>query len=350
MTRQVASLIVCGVPLLATGCATKSFVEEQVRAAEGKLTQQETATEARLTERIDGQEAKLGASRQAIDAASQKFSGLDTRVGQVGVVATDARKRAEAAQDANARLSQRHASRNSYRLLETRLLYFEPDRTEIRSQDLTELEEAAKALKADVNAVLELQGFSDPRGSDRYNNELSRERVEAVIRYLVQRHGIELRQLRAVAMGKVTLGPGEKPSPEAFAKARRVEMRLLAPWSSWEDAVEMSQGAPEQPAAAALPNPCECAQPTPAATAVPPATNTVPPVQPEPTQPMEVSWVELALPKAASPMSSEPSQPATPKNTSPRSGPDGNGHKNGTPNKALLDFLKSVSPEDFGGK
>src|SRR4029453_7465449 len=109
----------------------------------------------------------------------------------------------EDAHDANARLSQRLAGRNSYRLVETRSLYFERDQAEIRSQDITELEEVATVLKADVNAVLELQGFADPRGSDRYNYQLARERVEAVIRYLVQHHGIALRQIRPVARGKV---------------------------------------------------------------------------------------------------------------------------------------------------
>lgn len=352
MTRQLASLILCGVSLLGTGCATKSFVEKQVRAAVAKLTQQETATETKLTERIDGQEAKLretadrvGASRQAVDAASQQLRGLDTRVDQAGVLATDAKTRGDAAHDANARLSQRFAHRNSYRLLETRWLYFEPDRAEIRSQDTTELDDVAKALKADANAVLELQGFADPRGSDRHNSQLARERVEAVTRYLVQRHGIELRQLQAISMGKVTFGAGEKLSTEALAKARRVDMRLLAPWASWEDAVEtqMGQAAPAQAATVALSAPRECAQPTPAATAIRPA-------QPEPTRPIRVARVEPAPARATSRIRSEPDQPAAPKNISPRSGHDGDSHKSGAPSRTLVEFLKSVSPEDLGAK
>jgi hypothetical protein len=56
-----------------------------------------------------------------------------------------------------------------------------------------------------------------------------------VVRYLVRHHGIEPRQLRAVTMGKAELGTGDQPSTEALAEARRVDIRLLAPWSSWED-------------------------------------------------------------------------------------------------------------------
>jgi hypothetical protein len=93
----------------------------------------------------------------------------------------------------------------------------------------------AQKLKDDVNAVLELRGFADPLGSQQYNNQLTRDRVDAVIRYLAHGHGIDLRQLRAAAMGKAPLGAGVKPGPDLYASARRVEMRRLTPWSSLED-------------------------------------------------------------------------------------------------------------------
>ena len=115
----------------------------------------------------------------------------------------------------------------------------------------------AKALTADPNAVVELQGFADVRGSDRYNRELARERVEAVMRYLVQQHGIELRQARAISMGKVALPAGEKPSGEVLAQARRVDIRLLTPWSSWEDTVGQADSTAPEENAAASPEPLE---------------------------------------------------------------------------------------------
>jgi outer membrane protein OmpA-like peptidoglycan-associated protein len=351
MTRPVASLILVGVTMLGSACATKDFVEQQMRATEAKLTQQATAMETKLTERVDLQETKLretadrvGAGRQAIDAARQQLKGLDTRVDQISVLTTGVKMRAEDAHDANARLSQRLAGRNSYRLVETRSLYFERDQAQIRSQDVSELEEVAKVLTADVNAVLELQGFADPRGSDRYNYQLARERVDAVTRYLVQRHGIELRQLGTASMGKVALEAGEKPSPEALAKARRVDIRLLTPWSSWEDAgqSQMTQAAHAQAATVALPAPREPTQRTPTATVVPPPDLV-------PTQLIQISWVEAGPAGDASPMSTEPDQPATAKKVPPGSGP-GDELKNGAPGRALLEFLKTLSPADLGGK
>lgn len=251
MTRGVVSLILCGgVAVLGSACATKDFVEQQVSASEAKLAQQLTTTQSSLSSRADGQDTRLretadraGENRQAIAATGQRLNRLDAQVGQVGEVATAAKSRADvataAAVDAETRLGQRLAGRNKYRVVDTKVLFFDSGRTDVRAQDVAGLDEIAKVLVADPNAVLELHGFTDPQGSDRYNRELARERTDAVMRYLVQRHGIELRQLLAISMGKATPASGAKLTPEVLAQARRVELKLLAPWSSWEDAAAL---------------------------------------------------------------------------------------------------------------
>ena len=300
MTRRLASLILCGA-VLGSACATKSFVQEQVSATESKLAERAALQETKLRETAD----RTGESRQAIDVADQRLNGLDLRVSEMGARASSAETRVDqatgAARDVEARLSQRLASRNSYRLLETKLIYFDSGQTEIRSQDTNELEYVAKALTADPNAILELQGFADSRGSDGYNRELARERVEAVARYLVLRHGIELRQLRAISIGKVALGTGEKASPEVLARARRVEIRLFAPWSSWEDAQSQIPTAPEQTVTV-----------TPAPRG--PATISALPVQAEPVQPPQATLVDAPAPGR------------------------------------LDEFLKTITPKDLGGE
>jgi outer membrane protein OmpA-like peptidoglycan-associated protein len=247
MMRSPASFTLCvAVALLGVACATKDFVREQVGALDQKFGERMTATQAQLAERAELQETRLrettertGENRRAVDAADQRLTGLVTRVGEVGVLAESARTRAElataVAQDAEDRLVQRFASRNKYRLLDTKSVYFGSGQVELGTRDVRELDELARTLASDPNAILELRGFADSQGSDRYNREVARERVEAVVNYLVQKHGTELRQLRSAAMGKVALGAGEKPTADALARARRVEARLFTPWSSWED-------------------------------------------------------------------------------------------------------------------
>jgi len=269
MVGRLASFILCGaVAMLGVGCATKGFVQERVGASESKLADQVTATHSQLTQRADRQETQLretteraGENRRAVDAADQRLRGLDTQVGEVGALAERAKTRADSAavsaQDAEARLAQRFAGRNKYRLLDTKSVYFGSGQIELRSQDFSVLDELAGTLAADPNAILELQGFADPQGSDRYNRELARERVEAVMRYLMQRQGIELRQLQGITMGKVALTAGEKPSAETLARARRVDVRLFTPWSSWEDS--QAQREPATPERAASTGPTTAA-------------------------------------------------------------------------------------------
>jgi outer membrane protein OmpA-like peptidoglycan-associated protein len=332
MTRRLASFVLCSaLAVLVVACATKNFVQERISASESKLADQMTATQksldheiastqTRLTERADLQETKLRATaertgenrravdenRRAVDAADQRLRSLDTRVGEVNVVAEGAKTRADSAamstQDAEARLAQRFAGRNKYRLVDTKSVYFGSGQIELRSQDVSELDGLARALAADPNAILELQGFADPQGGDRYNRDLARERVEAVMRYLVQRHGTELRQLQGIPMGKIALAPGEKPRADALARARRVDVRLFAPWSSWEDS--QAQSEPTTPERSASPVPATAAPATAAA----------------PSDPVEPS----ALPRA---VLEDPPAP-----------------------RRLTDMLRTITPRDLGAE
>ena len=231
-------LLTVGLVVLASGCATNKFVREQVGATETKITQRVATQESQLRDTTD----KTGKNTQAIEATGQRLQTFDTRLGEVGTVANDAKTGAADAKQqvesvsnslrvTQTEFSQRWANRNQYSAMETISVFFDFNRADLKDQGMTELEEVAKALKANPNAVLELQGFADQTGGDRYNNQLTRERVDSVARYLVQRHSIDLRRIYAVGMGKEARTAGEKATRETNAKSRRVDIRLLAPQS-----------------------------------------------------------------------------------------------------------------------
>ena len=232
MKRPMAVLILCcATAILVSACATKKFVREQVGTTEAKLGQRVDTQETELRQTSE----RTGANTQALTTANQRLQGVDSQLGEVSALAKDAKTEAgtvgEALRETDSRLTQRFANRNKYAMVETKLVYFDFNKADLRDEGMIDLEEVAKALKADPNAVLELQGFADQRGADKYNYQLTRDRVDAVTRYLVQRHGIDLRRIHAVGMGKATLAAGEKGNKDTYAKARRVEMRLLAPQS-----------------------------------------------------------------------------------------------------------------------
>jgi outer membrane protein OmpA-like peptidoglycan-associated protein len=234
MRRIVPVMLSLAVAVLVSACATKDFVRELVGSTDTKLKE--------TTERT-------AANTQAIDATGQRVQALDSRVGEVNSLATDARgiatdargiatgakKDAEAVgnqlRQTETELSQRLANRNKYAELGAKSVFFDFNRASLQDNSMSELDEIAGALKADPNAVVELKGFADQRGPDRYNFQLTRERVDAVVRYLVERHGIDLRRIHAVGMGRVAATNGAKPTKEDYAKNRRVDVRLLAPQS-----------------------------------------------------------------------------------------------------------------------
>ena len=243
MKQHAATLIICsGIAVLASACATKAYVREQVGTTVG-------ATETRLSQRVDTQQTQLqaaetqlkataektAANTQAIDATGQRLQTVDSRLGETTALATEAKKDAatvaNALRDTESQMSQRFANRNNYSRMDAVVVYFDFNKADVKDQGFGELDEIAKALKENPNAVVELQGFADPRGSDRYNYQLTRDRVDAVTRYLVQKHDIDLRRIHAVGMGKAERNRGEKLSRDAMSKARRVEIRILAPQS-----------------------------------------------------------------------------------------------------------------------
>ncbi len=150
-------------------------------------------------------------------------------------------------------------------------------------------------------------------------------------------------------------------------------MRLLAPWSSWEDAqIQGTQIGPAQTGPVTPRIPRESAEPTQAPRAVLPrqpeppqatqAATEVPPAQPGPAPSTSVAPNHPAAPTIIDVPGREPLAPSvtvTPvadagadasKARLPRPGSDGDEARGDFAESALPRFLKSVSSGDFGGE
>jgi outer membrane protein OmpA-like peptidoglycan-associated protein len=268
-TRTVTHLVVIGgLAVAVSGCATKEWVSAQIAPERDRIAQVDQKVDAqgvRLTETA----AHMASAQRALEETRGQLQSLDDRVGQVNGTATeaatqareastlarDARRTADdaltAAREVDSRLDQRWKNRSQYSVLESTSVYFDFDRADLKDDGITALVDVAKALRTDPNAIVELIGYTDPRGDDRYNVRLSRERVDAVVRHLVQKHGVDVRRIHAVGLGKAAgrqSGNGHaangkavngkatngqaangKALREEMAKSRRVEVRLLAP-------------------------------------------------------------------------------------------------------------------------
>jgi len=106
---------------------------------------------------------------------------------------------------------------------------FDFDKADLRSAARPELEKVAAVLKAYPNAAITIEGHTDGKGNDQYNQRLSERRAESIRRWLAE-NGISTR-MNARGFGKTKpVAPNTKPNgaddPEGRQKNRRVEITV----------------------------------------------------------------------------------------------------------------------------
>lgn len=99
-------------------------------------------------------------------------------------------------------------------------VYFDFDKSTIRSEFQDLLKGHAKYLKSNPEASVKLEGHTDVRGSAEYNMALGERRGNAVQRFLVM-EGVNANQLEVVSYGKMQLAE-QGDNEAAHSKNRRV--------------------------------------------------------------------------------------------------------------------------------
>jgi outer membrane protein OmpA-like peptidoglycan-associated protein len=103
-------------------------------------------------------------------------------------------------------------------------IYFDFDRAELRADEREYLMRVAAILRANADAVVVIEGHTDPRGSDAYNLALGSRRAQNVRAFLLAQN-IEPRRLELASRGEKLLAD-PSPTEAGYARNRRVEFRL----------------------------------------------------------------------------------------------------------------------------
>jgi outer membrane protein OmpA-like peptidoglycan-associated protein len=103
-------------------------------------------------------------------------------------------------------------------------LLFNVDSDVLKAGAVEKLASLGDILAKYPNNQIEVRGYTDATGSEKYNEALSLRRAEAVRKVLMER-GVAEAQMMAIGMGK-TEPVASNTTPEGRAKNRRVELHI----------------------------------------------------------------------------------------------------------------------------
>jgi OOP family OmpA-OmpF porin len=215
-------LVVLGGALLVTSCATKKYVKQQIDPLTGKVAEVEAISK-KNSQDIRDVDSRAQAG---IQAASQKADAADSKATLAGQKADAAQSTADQIARNVKGVESRLGNLDSFKLTDTVEVNFETNRYNLDVEAKAKLDALAAKVKDQRAFVFEIEGFTDGRGTEMYNLELSQKRAETVKRYLASNGNIPLFRMSIIGVGKDKPVDDNK-TKEGRARNRRVEIRLL---------------------------------------------------------------------------------------------------------------------------
>jgi outer membrane protein OmpA-like peptidoglycan-associated protein len=106
-----------------------------------------------------------------------------------------------------------------------RSIYFESDSAKMSLDSRAVVDEIADFMRAYENTVVDIEGNTDSTGAREHNMDLSRQRADAVKRYLLEKYGYPASRMRTA--GKGPDNPVDSnATPEGREKNRRTDIKV----------------------------------------------------------------------------------------------------------------------------
>lgn len=107
------------------------------------------------------------------------------------------------------------------------VMTFGTNSAELTSDTTRTLDTVAKALQSDQLAgfAFRIEGHADPRGAGELNRQLSERRAAAVVKYLVEHHGILAERLTAAGKGSDELLDNKNPTAAVNRRVTIITLR-----------------------------------------------------------------------------------------------------------------------------
>lgn len=210
MHRVRSSALAAGAVLVGAlalgGCATKGFVRDQV---------------ATVDTRVSGVETTVNQQGATLTQQGTALQQHDAQLAQLDKTSREALERAEAA----GKLAE--GKFLFQQVLADDSVKFKAGHAELTPEGEARLTELADRLKSENrNFYVEIQGFTDGRGSEVGNLRLGQERAEAVRRFL-SKQGIALNRMATISYGE-DQPVAANTTRDGRAQNRRVSIVVLA--------------------------------------------------------------------------------------------------------------------------
>jgi outer membrane protein OmpA-like peptidoglycan-associated protein len=225
-------LILVGMVTL-SGCATRKWVRQEVGTATGKLDTRINETNTKVTEAGERIDAVDRRAQQGIQAADQKATQAGQAASAADQKATNAQRSADSAnqavQQANNRITgveNEISGLDKFTPGPATTVTFKNNSSVLSPEAKRSLDDVAgQVVNLKSGFLIEVQGFTDSRGSENYNYGLSDRRAESVKRYLVSKN-VPLYRISLVGSGEANPVADNKTA-KGRQENRRVEVRVL---------------------------------------------------------------------------------------------------------------------------
>src|SRR5215510_13662593 len=217
--KGMSAAVIMAAVVFGSACATKKYVRNRVNERATPLESrtgelEETARRntqdiGRLGKEIEDVRQKTDRAQQQADRAASSAEQANTRVSGVEQTVTDLR-----------------TNLDKYTVQKTVTVQFKAGKSDLLPEATAALDELASQIKDRNGFLLEIEGFASSEGKMDLNERLSRERSEAVKRYMAEHHNVPLFRMSLIGMG-VSRPVADNETKEGRQQNRRVEVRLL---------------------------------------------------------------------------------------------------------------------------
>jgi OmpA-OmpF porin, OOP family len=162
---------------------------------------------------IAGQKVELASQKQDINANQQATAANKQAIDQ----------NIKDIQEANDRFD----SLSEWNMKGDLTIHFKSGSSKLASDDESQLKQLAQSTSGLKGYIVEVKGYADSTGNAVMNTELSQDRAQAVINYLVQQGGISVRHIVAPGAYGETNAVASNETASGRADNRRVEVKVL---------------------------------------------------------------------------------------------------------------------------